>query len=144
MKISKLLMLITVFAIAMSACKKKDQSRADLLVSKAWKYADFGEDLNNNGVLEASESDILNCDKDDSYTFASGGSGTFDEGASKCNASDPQTSQFNWQLIEGETKLIVTGTSVIIPTATIKTMDNSNLVLAYEFLGSKYIAAFKR
>jgi hypothetical protein len=141
-------MLFCAFITLMTACKKdKDQTRSELLAAKAWKLADYGDDINKNGIIDASESDLGNCEKDDSYAFASGGTGTFDEGASKCDQADPQTAAFSWQLTEGETKLTLSvGVYPIVAGATIITLDNSNFVFAQDFSGTgqKTIIVLKR
>jgi hypothetical protein len=132
----------------MTACKKnKDQTRSQVIVSKAWKMADYGDDINKNGVIDPAESDLGNCEKDDSYTFVAGGTGTFDEGASKCSPSDPQSAAFNWQLTEGEAKLTLSvGGFPVVAGATIITLDNSNFVFAQDFSGTgqKTIITLKR
>jgi hypothetical protein len=148
MKSLKVIMLSFALITLMTACKKdKDQTRSELLVSKAWKMADYGDDINKNGVIDASESDLGNCEKDDTYSFAAGGTGTFDEGASKCDPMDPQSTTFNWQLTEGETKLTLSvGGFPVVAGATIITLDNSNFVFAQDFsgVGEKSIISLKR
>jgi hypothetical protein len=148
MKSLKVIMLFCALITLMTACKKnKDQTRSELLVTKAWKVADYGDDINKNGVIDASESDLGNCEKDNSYTFATGGIGTFDEGASKCDPMDPQSAAFNWQLTEGETKLTLSiGGFPVVAGATIITLDNSNFVFAQDFSGTgqKTIIVLKR
>ncbi|HKB43322.1 MAG TPA: hypothetical protein VKC90_03000, partial [Chitinophagaceae bacterium] len=43
--------------------------------------------------------------KDNIYTFVAAGTGTIDEGPSKCNVSDPQTNPFTWNFLSNETML---------------------------------------
>jgi hypothetical protein len=147
MKALKLTLFAGALSLAFVSCKKDDKepTRSELLVSKAWKLSDVGEDTNRNGVLDASESEIDNCQKDDSYTFVSGGTGTFDEGASKCDPLDPQSYSFNWQLTDNETKITVTVQGLPeLAGAAIKQLDNSNLVISQDFGGVAYISVLKR
>jgi hypothetical protein len=148
MKFLKFTMLFCALITLMTACKKnKDQTRSELLATKAWKVADHGDDINKNGVIDASESDLGNCEKDDSYTFAAGGTGTFDEGASKCIALAPQSSAITWQLTDGETKLTLSIAEIpMVAGATVITLDNSNFVFAQDFSGTgqKTIVMLKR
>ena len=53
------------------------------------------------------------CQKDNILTFANIGgnkTGTLDEGATKCNAGDPQTTPFTWAFQAGETQLFISAT----------------------------------
>jgi hypothetical protein len=53
-------------------------------------------------------SSLINaCIKDNIITFSSNGSGTTDEGPTKCNAGDPQTQNFTWNFTTNETVLNV-------------------------------------
>ncbi len=49
------------------------------------------------------------CDNDNLAIYKKDGTGTYDEGASKCDDLDPQTSPFNWAFNADETKLIEDG-----------------------------------
>ena len=48
------------------------------------------------------------CYKDNIMIFLANGNGTLDEGASKCNTSDPQTVNFTWNFTNNGTTLNVT------------------------------------
>jgi len=53
------------------------------------------------------------CQKDNILTFAGTagtGTGTLDEGPTKCNAGDPQTSPFTWNFQSNESQLFVSAT----------------------------------
>lgn len=98
---------ILLAGIIFSACQKKTepqtQSKSEMLTSSSWKFdkaTSGGADV--SGFINA-------CYKDNIITFSAGGNGTLDEGASKCNSSDPQTTNFNWTLTSNETVLTVTG-----------------------------------
>ena len=47
------------------------------------------------------------CYKDNIVTFMLRGTGTADEGATKCNPGDPQTAAFTWSFQTSETVLFV-------------------------------------
>lgn len=147
MKSLKFVMLFCVLTALLIACKKdKDQTRSELIASKAWKLADYGDDINSNGIIDPAESDLLNCEKDDSYTFTTGGNGTFDEGASKCDATDPQSYPYTWQLTDGDTKLNISVSGIpFVSGARIATLDNSNFVFIQDSPGgTKTIISLKR
>ena len=56
MKLLKFSMTFCALITLMTACKKnKDQTRSELLVTKAWKIADSGDDKNKNGIIDSIE-----------------------------------------------------------------------------------------
>jgi hypothetical protein len=53
---------------------------------------------------------LQTCQKDNNITFVAAGTGTLDEGATKCNVPDPQTSPFTWNFLSSETQLFISAT----------------------------------
>ena len=45
-------------------------------------------------------------------TFAANGSGTSDEGLTKCNSADPQSIPFTWSFASNETLININGNAV--------------------------------
>ncbi len=77
---------------------------------------------------------LQTCQKDNILTFTTGGTGTNDEGATKCNAGDPQTNPFTWSFQSGETQLQVssaffTGGS---GTFTIVSLTSTQMILSQQ------------
>lgn len=105
------LLLVTMIFIA--GCSKEGNiTKADLL-SKAWKYKTF------SAVAGALTIDVLStlqpCELDDIYRFNSNKTYTIEEGATKCNASDPQIKESgSWRFNAAETKLYLGTDSVDI------------------------------
>jgi len=50
------------------------------------------------------------CQKDNILTFAAAGTGTLNEGPTKCNAGDPQSTPFTWNFLANETQLFISAT----------------------------------
>ncbi len=50
------------------------------------------------------------CQKDNILTFAVAGTGTLNEGATKCSPGDPQSTPFTWAFQAGETQLFISAT----------------------------------
>jgi hypothetical protein len=126
------------------SCKKEKtiKSSMELLTQKAWKFEIYGLDENNNGVIEASESDMLPCQTDDAFTFYSNGTGVYSSGALKCNADD-STTNFNWQFMNNQTQLAVFAYPEMV-----NKLDENTLETYYEDINSqgqtvKYIKTFK-
>lgn len=93
-------------------CKKDDDNNSGdekmkLITSATWKYDTIGIDGDKNGTIDQAlpPGFIDNCDKDNTITFKSDSTGTLNEGATKCNSSDPQTTSFKWWFKENATVL---------------------------------------
>jgi len=86
----------------MVSCQKdsdKPKTKTELLTMASWKFSSataLGIDV--SAALQS-------CQKDNIYTFATGGTGTADEGATKCNAGDAQSAPFTWSWQSNETIL---------------------------------------
>lgn len=90
------------------SCQKEGsgaKSKTELIASASWKYESAAIDSDNNGTGETPlPAGILEaCQTDNLLIFAANGSGTVDEGATKCNAGDPQTVPFTWTFGTNET-----------------------------------------
>jgi hypothetical protein len=101
-----LILFCTVASLTIIAgCEKEEapqpKTKTDLISTGTWKFS-------TATVSGADVSAFLNtCQKDNILTFSAGGSGTLDEGASKCNAGDPQSNPFTWNFASNETVLHV-------------------------------------
>lgn len=128
-----LLAIYTLIMVAMPACDKDDddppaKTKTELITASSWKFSSAtvgGSDV--SAFLQA-------CQKNNTMLFVTGGTGTVDEGATKCNAGDPQTTPFTWNFQDSETKLFVssilfTGGSNL---STIVTLNETQLVLSQQ------------
>jgi len=94
-------------------CKKDDddkdvtKERIQFITSSSWKYDTVGIDTNKDGKPDQPLTGftIEQCDKDNTITFKSDSTGILNEGATKCSASDPQTTPFTWYFKENGTIL---------------------------------------
>ena len=101
--------IILACSLLFGACKKnhdKDnntpaKTKTELISTGTWKFST----ATVNGFNVSSQ--LQACQKDNTMTFTSTGTGTVDEGASKCNSGDPQTSPFTWNFASSETILHV-------------------------------------
>lgn len=93
------LLFIAVSCKKDSGSSNQAKTKTDLLVQNTWKFDNAkvaGTDV--SGFIDA-------CDKDNTLSFAANGSGTADEGPTKCDAADPQTVAFTWVFQNGETEI---------------------------------------
>lgn len=89
-------------------------TKTDLVSASAWTYQDGGIDANRDGAVDAGSSFsvllptlVPACRTDNALTFKKDNTGTVDEGASKCNTADAQTTTFNWSFADNETAVNV-------------------------------------
>jgi hypothetical protein len=109
MKPCKFILAFLSTIILFTACSKdsdnnKPKTNTDLLVQGSWKF----DNVTVNGADVSSL--VQGCQKDNTLTFAAGGTGTLDEGATKCSSNDPQSSPFTWSFATNETVLHVSAT----------------------------------
>jgi len=97
-------------AASITACGKDDnptpgKTKTELITQAAWKFETEGIDLDKNGTIEAPSGEVDDCNKDDVFTFNTGGTGIRDEGTTKCEGTDPQSEAFVWQFKDSEKEL---------------------------------------
>ena len=108
-KVSLLLLL----AAALGSCKKDNEttpataSKADMLAAKSWRISAQTSTYTINGtpIVTNEYSSMTACEKDNFLKFNANKTAVFDEGASKCDPSDPQTQNGTWELTANDTKL---------------------------------------
>ncbi len=148
MKPCKFILAFLSTIILFTACSKdsnnnKPKTNTDLLVQSSWKF-----DNATVGGIDVS-SQIQGCQKDNTITFAAGGTGTLDEGAAKCSSNDPQSSPFTWSFASNETVLHVSATLFTGGSSdfNIVTLNETQLVLSQniDIMGSSQnaIMSFK-
>jgi hypothetical protein len=100
---------VSLLLVTVVGCSKDDdgdqtpapKTKTELLTKATWKFSD----AKVNGFSVASFLD--DCETDNTATFVAGGNGTANEGGTKCDSGDPQTSPFTWTFQTNETVLFV-------------------------------------
>ncbi|HZI53324.1 MAG TPA: lipocalin family protein [Chitinophagaceae bacterium] len=124
--------ILSLLMFANTSCSKDDddnpapKTKTELITAGTWKFSD----AKVNGASVASF--LQTCQKDNILSFLAAGTGTAAEGATKCNASDPDSNPFDWSFQTNETVLFVstpffTGGST---TFTIVSLTETQLVLS--------------
>ena len=109
-KISHIALAFLVLTVV--ACDKKDDlaSRTELLTNGSWTLTAVVSDDDGNGSYETDDYALFPaCFKDNYYSFFANGSAEVNEGAMKCDPTDPQTESTNWQFTQNETHLMIDG-----------------------------------
>lgn len=127
---NKLLLSATLFftGLLFSNCNKNDNpppSNTDYIIKAAWKF----DKATSNGVDVSAF--IQSCYKDNTMTFVANGNGTFDEGASKCNGSDPQSTNFTWNFTDNGNTLNINAAIIAGQSGAFKviTLNDTQMVL---------------
>jgi len=117
MKYLKLIALL--IPVVMISCSKDDDDNSnnggnttltntDKLCGKNWKYSKIESDTNGDGVADLDiTSQYPACALDNYYTFSAPPTQTvvFNEGPTKCDPNDPQTTSVTWTWLANETQL---------------------------------------
>jgi hypothetical protein len=118
--------LLSITVLSLNACQKKDNNgttnqlsaKTQLLIKANWILVDNETKVGAGGTWGSNYQGFYACRKDDFLKFNSDNTGVSDEGATKCNTTDPQTAPFSWNFSENETKLTFQNTTLTIDVLT--------------------------
>jgi Lipocalin-like domain len=107
---------LIIAALAMcifSACRKDNGSdRTTLLAAGKWRFIEYTVTNTSTGAAYDNYTSLPACEKDNEYTFTTTGVHEYTEGATKCNAADPQIIYFAaWKFANNESVIQVTAGS---------------------------------
>ena len=134
--------LTAILAVTFSCKKDTDtKSATQLLTQKTWILVSYGYDHNANGMIDAAEESIRDCDKDNNYTFNTDGTGIVEDNALICGSGFSEM-PFTWRLTNNETNIdFLTGI------VTILRLREEQLIISYHkstgALSPRYIETFK-
>ncbi|OQP58613.1 hypothetical protein [Niastella populi] len=141
-------LLLLLVSASFTACEKdkddpeKEKSRTELLTEKVWVYVDQGRDDNGDGVLSKEESDLEECQLDDSFKYNTDGTLTDRDNTNRCSLVDPETEIFQWAFQNNETEIVTNGRLIKIKTLNETTLEGSSERLDGSS-NTKIIAIFK-
>lgn len=107
----KKLLTLAVIGLSLSlvSCKKDDDpTKKEMLTGKNWKLTGWTIDPALPVIGSNFYNQLNACFKDDLTKFSTDGKITFDEGATKCQVSDPQTTTGTWALSTDEKTVSIT------------------------------------
>ncbi len=140
MKFKITLVALVVCTAFIYSCKDEDSStpaktKTDLLTTGSW----IGTDLlaNDTSIWNIF---VSSCSKDDFTKYNSNGTSLTDEGATKCDPSDPQTEAGTWKFISNDTKIVMDGSD----TADILELSETALRIGMSDGTDKLEARFKQ
>lgn len=119
MKIFSSLLLLTALSVLNWNCQKETttpdpaKTNTEHITASPWTHEDSGIDTDKNGTIDIQLSlfgiTLPACRLDNMLTFKTGGTATADEGPTKCNTADPQSTNFNWSFADAEKSLVISG-----------------------------------
>lgn len=139
MKIFSTLLLLTGAGAALIACQKDTNAtpaptKTEYLTASAWVHESSGIDLDKNGTIDFPFTNAVlpDCLFDNKLTFKKDYTAVADEGATKCNPADPQTSTFTWSFGSNETSLNISSPVFSIFSGNLKivTLTDTKLTLS--------------
>jgi hypothetical protein len=102
-----------------TACSKHNSSdnnsnsQVTLMTQAVWRYDTSGIDLNKDGQIDLADT-LATCFKDNTYLFKTDSTVIVDEGATKCDASAPQTATYSWSISKDNPPVIKTDADPIL------------------------------
>ena len=110
-KTFKTFLVLFLFVFPFISCAKKDfsapKSKSQLLTRSPWYFASYEQKTDNNPWIDNSAS-LPICGEDNYIMFQINNIFVENEGRTKCNSSDPQTSSSPYRFAEGNTKIVIT------------------------------------
>lgn len=135
MKIFSTFLLFGILSLLFIRCQKDDNptpasTNTDNIASGPWVHESSGVDIGKDGTIDVplQTAGVEACRLDNILTFKKDGTAITDEGTAKCNASDPQTTNFNWSFADNESSLIISNNvfTALNGKLKIRTLTNTN------------------
>jgi Lipocalin-like domain len=126
--------MLTIFLLViLSSCSKNDEPSAtkSQMIARNWKQTDLLASQAGTPAVSVFDTFFEPCNKDDIWQFKSDGTYTVVEGATKCDAADPDTiTTGTWQLTDNDTRIIIDDASEPAQTLNIVELTNTSFKLS--------------
>jgi len=126
--------LMTLLLIWTACSKSKsgsnNSSNMTLMTQAIWKYDTSGFDLTGDGKIDYPDTLIQPCYKDNTYQFKTDSTVIVDDGATKCNSTDPQTATYSWSISNTNPPILKSDADPILATGlTVSVLSSTQLQL---------------
>lgn len=106
------LSLFTLFTF--SSCKKDNKNSTDIFTSKTWKRGLTDKNPSTNPPGKVLYSPVQNCEKDDTFKFATDGSFIINRSTEKCDLDESQNETDTYTLNRTTRELVISGVRYIL------------------------------
>ncbi len=136
--------LFVMLIVSIVGCKKQktepveENNTFKLLTKKAWILNAIGYDDNSNGIVDAGENQIKDCENDNSYLFHGSGMGTFSDNAKACDI--PGDNSFTWDIV-GDSVLNISHQKMFV-----LKLNETEMILQPDlpWLNTKFLLSYRR
>ena len=125
---------LTTLMLIWTACSKShsgsnnNNSNMTLMTQAVWKYDTSGFDLTGDGKIDYPDTVAQPCFKDNTFQFKTDSTVTVDEGATKCNSSDPQTTIYSWTISSSNPPILKSDADpVLVNGVTVQVLNSTQL-----------------
>lgn len=138
------ILFIIILLVSIVGCKKQKTKTEEennifkLLTKKAWILNAVGFDDNTNGIVDAGENQIKDCENDNSYLFHISGIGSFSDNAKACDI--PGDNNFTWTLV-GDSVLTISHQKMYV-----LKLNETEMILQPDlpWLTTKFLLSYRR
>lgn len=124
--ISSFFLTIIIFSSCQKDVETPDtKTKTELITQGTWKY--------KSATVGGTAYSIPACQQDNIYSFLTIGTGSMDEGATKCNSSDPSPVPFTWSFESGETSILFSVPIFGTNSVTLVSISETELVVSYPY-----------
>jgi hypothetical protein len=85
-----------------------EPTAVELATANTWKINTLGYDTNDDGVIDIAIP-LEPCAQDNTLSFNTDSTGTFSEGPTKCNSSQPDTKSITWYFKDNDQSVFIDG-----------------------------------
>jgi len=130
--IKSILLTILLIAFFLSCKKEEDEnSSVNLLTRSEWRLSKHEEKINSDPYVDYFPG-LPSCSRDDKYSFRKDGSYEVNEGATKCDPSDPQVFLTGtWQFTQNGSKINIDANEF-----TINQLDQDTFFISRNFISN--------
>jgi Lipocalin-like domain len=120
--------LLSSIILIIGSCKKEVVVSRTQLLSRDWQQTDLIASIAGSAPTSVFTTVMDACVRDNIWQFKADGTYSVSEGASKCNAADPDIATTGtWQLIDNDSKLVIDDVNELPQTFTITELTSASL-----------------
>jgi hypothetical protein len=124
----KFIIIIAIYLVAFSNCKKDDEGSANTITSKTWKRGIVDLNPSTNPSGEVLYNAVRDCDQDDSFKFGTDGNLIINRNSVKCDDAELQSDTLTYTINRTTKELVIDGITYTLAEETSKQIKYYALV----------------